>query len=63
MVLDLDFLAILVDDILKVIDSHHQVDLVLLDFSKAFDAVPHRKLLFKLASYGIESNFHKWIPT
>jgi len=32
---------LLVDDILKAIDTHHQVDLVLLDFSKAFNTVAH----------------------
>ena len=30
-------LILLVEDILKVMDSHHQVDLILLDFTKAFD--------------------------
>ncbi len=28
-------------------------DLVLLDFAKAFDKVPHRRLLLKLKRYGI----------
>jgi len=53
----------LVDDILKAMDSHYPVDLVLLDFSKAFDTVAHNKLLMKLANYGIQSNIHKWIST
>ena len=46
-------LMLLADDILKAIDSHYQVNLVLLDFAKAFDAVAH-----KLAHYGIQSNIH-----
>ena len=53
----------LVDDILKAMDSHYLVDLVLLDFSKAFDTVAHKKLLLKLANFVIQSNIHKWITT
>ena len=56
-------LVLLVDEIVKVMDSHHQVDLLLLDFSKAFDTVVHNKLLLKLAHYGIQSNTHQWIAT
>ena len=56
-------LVLLVDEILKAMDSHHQVDLLLLDFSKAFDTVAHNKLLLKLAHYGIQSNTHQWIAT
>jgi len=54
-------LMFLVDDVLKAMDSHYPVDLVLLDFSKAFDTVVHKKLLLKLANFGIQSNIHKWI--
>ena len=39
------------------------MDLLLLDFSKAFDTVAHNKLLLKLAHYGIQSNTHQWIAT
>ena len=42
-------------------DSKQQTDLVILDFSKAFDTVPHKKLLFKLSKYGITGNINKWI--
>ena len=31
-------------------DHYQQVDLILLDFRKAFDTVPHRRLLSKLLS-------------
>ena len=41
--------------------SRKQTDLVLLDFSKAFDKVAHEKLLQKLHAYGIRGDTLKWI--
>ena len=38
-----------------------QNDLIILDFSKAFDKVSHKKLLFKLDNYGIRDTTLKWI--
>ena len=38
-----------------------QTDLILLDFSKAFDKVRHEKLLLKLHQYGIRVNVLHWI--
>jgi len=34
--------------------------MAILDFSKAFDAVPHRRLLGKLISYGINCPILRW---
>ena len=39
------------------------MDLVILDFAKAFDRVPHRRLLGKLDHYGIRGSTHKWITS
>ena len=39
----------------------NQVDVVLLDFAKAFDKVPHRRLLHKLHHYGVRSKTLRWI--
>jgi len=38
-----------------------QVDVILLDFAKAFDKVPHRRLLHKLQYYGIRGSTLGWI--
>ena len=45
----------------KAIDEHKAVDVVYLDFRKAFDTVPHKRLLNKLKAYGIEEPITKWI--
>ena len=38
-----------------------KTDLILLDFSKAFNKVTHIKLLLKLHHYGIRGDTLKWI--
>ena len=42
-------------------DNKTQIDAILLDFAKAFDKVPHLRLLSKLTSYGITGNTQNWI--
>jgi hypothetical protein len=41
----------------------HSVDLVLLDFAKAFDKVSHAKLIQKLKAYGIDDILVRWIES
>ena len=43
------------------LDNKSPVDIIYLDFAKAFDSVPHRRLLEKLKAYGITSNLLQWI--
>ena len=54
-------LVTVIKDILAAMDQRCQVDVILLDLSKAFDTVPHQRLLKKLHNYGIRSNILKWI--
>lgn len=35
--------------------------MLIIDFSKAFDTVPHRRLLVKLEQYGIGGTLGRWI--
>ena len=37
--------------------------ILILDFKKAFDSVPHQRLLSKLKSYGISGNLLAWIES
>ena len=41
--------------------GHKQTDLIIMDFAKAFDKVPHRRLLYKLDYYGIRGSTHRWL--
>ena len=43
--------------------NHGQTDVIIMDFAKAFDNVPHRRLLYKLDNYGIRGSTHKWITS
>ena len=45
----------------KNVDQGKPVDCIYLDFSKAFDKVPHERLLLKLKSYGIDGKLFLWI--
>ena len=37
-----------------------EMDVVYMDFRKAFDSIPHNKLLIKLQSIGIHSRLFSW---
>ena len=53
-------LIMLIDELAKNMQMGKQTDLILLDFSKAFDKVAHEKLLLKLHHYGIRGDTLKW---
>ena len=45
----------------QLLDEGDNVDVVYLDFAKAFDTVPHRRMMNKLHSYGIRGKVWSWI--
>ena len=42
-------------------DNNKAVDLVYLDFQKAFDKVPHERLMLKVNAHGIQGDATRWI--
>jgi len=36
-------------------DNGNRIDAIIIDFSKAFDLVPHDRLLMKIANSGVDS--------
>ena len=54
-------LLLCIDDIASSLDKGEQVDIILLDFQKAFDKVPHKRLIHKLEKYGIRGQLSNWI--
>ena len=49
------------NQVTEALDRGHPVDIVFFDFSKAFDLVPHRRLILKLSSVGIIVRVQSWI--
>jgi Reverse transcriptase (RNA-dependent DNA polymerase) len=45
----------------EILDQGGSIDVAYLDFAKAFDTVPHQRLLLKLESYGVKGKVLKWI--
>ena len=52
-----------IHDISKSLDEKKTVDMAILDFTKAFDKVPHKRLIHKLKYYGITGPISSWIES
>ncbi|MCG8032216.1 MAG: hypothetical protein JAZ03_08575 [Candidatus Thiodiazotropha taylori] len=50
-----------IEDVSQAIDDGYNVDVIYLDFKKAFDKVPHQRLLLKLQNYGIKGQVYEWV--
>ena len=50
-----------IDEWTENFDKRENMDVVYLDFQKAFHTVPHKRLLRKLEGYGIKGNVLRWI--
>ena len=49
------------EEITKWVDERSPVDVIYLDFQKAFDKVPHQRLILKLKSHGMGNSVINWI--
>ena len=56
-------LLLTIDDFARALNNRLQVDIGILDFSKAFDKVPHARLVKKLDYYGIRGKTLQWITS
>ena len=56
-------LLLTVNDIARAINNNKQVDAAILDFSKAFDKVAHKHLIYKLDYYGIRGILLNWLTS
>ena len=54
-------LVLTIQDLAKSVGNRGQTDIILLDFSKVFDKVPHQRLLHKIHYYGITGKTYAWI--
>ena len=50
-----------IEDFSLYLENKEPFDVLYLDFKKAFDSVPHQRLLVKLRGYGICGNLLNWI--
>jgi len=51
-------LSLFFDQVSEGVDTGTAIDVIYLDFAKAFDKVPHERLLSKLKKYGITGSFN-----
>jgi hypothetical protein len=54
-------LLIVMDEWTEILDNRGTLDSIYMDFMKAFDKVPHKRLLRKLRSYGQSEQIIKWV--
>ncbi|MEG7522268.1 MAG: reverse transcriptase domain-containing protein, partial [Chromatiales bacterium] len=49
------------DHLTSNLQNNHQIDTLIMDFSKAFDKVSHSRLIYKLQHYGVQGKANAWI--
>ena len=56
-------LILTIHDMAKTIQENNSVHAAVLDFSKAFDKVPHKRLIYKLHYCGVRGPLSGWIES
>ena len=51
------------EEVTEKLDARNSIDVVYLDFAKAFDKVPHKRLINKVRSFGIGGQLLRWIES
>ena len=51
------------DKVTQCVENGDDIDVVYLDFAKAFDKVPHQRLLLKLRDHGIGDKVVNWVSS
>ena len=54
-------LLTVLDKLVTSLENGNPVDMIYLDIQKAFDSVPHKRLIKKIKCLGIDGNIYKWI--
>mgnify|MGYP000403395009 CR=1 FL=1 len=54
-------LLLVMEEWTKILENGTPLDVIYLDFRKAFDSVPHQRLIKKLQAYGIKGKLLDWI--
>ena len=51
----------ILEEITDALDQGNDIDIIYLDYTKASDKIPHKRLLKKLWGYGIRGEIYSWI--
>jgi hypothetical protein len=54
-------LLVYLEDVTSMLDAGKDVDIVYLDYAKAFDKVPHARLIDKLRALGVDGKVAAWV--
>ena len=54
-------LLLVMEEWTEILDKGGAIDTINMDFMKAFDKVPHKRLITKLESYGLSNQIIKWV--
>ena len=54
-------LLLVTEEWTEILDKRGAINTIYMDFIKAFDKVPHQRLITKLESYGLSNQIIKWV--